>query len=459
MTKHTLHAGVEQVDITPPLGVEMCGYGPYEKRKCTQVLDPLYARALWLQSGDSDLLIIAADVCTIDRSTRDRITSALAQTPGIDPARVLIAASHTHSGPAMQPLIAWGKVEDSYLGTFVERVVRAARQAHADLQPATLGCARARVESVGINREHPTFGVLDPAAQLMRVNRTDGSALAIVYNYAAHPVTRYPFTSRLSADWPGLVNASLRERFDGAMPIFLQGCAGDINGHDVIFQRRDVERMQAISDSHTGEVARRVLQQITPALERIACEAASGLDARLRDIDLPLGTVDADEMRRLIDANAKAAEQLTLADLRPLHQRMLNETEEEVQWRQARYTVDYATRQLDVLNRTPATMPAPVQVMRIGEAAIVVWPAEVFVELGIELRQRSQTPMTFVNAYANRCVGYIPTSWAYESQGKATQFGVYPTTVTPRIWGELPFRADVADVLVNETLAMLNHSE
>ena len=47
-----LRAGAAKVNITPPMGVEMCGYGPYLKRQCTEVLDPLYANALWLEAND-----------------------------------------------------------------------------------------------------------------------------------------------------------------------------------------------------------------------------------------------------------------------------------------------------------------------------------------------------------------------------------------------------------------------
>jgi hypothetical protein len=50
----------------------MCGYGPYEKRVCTEVLDPLYARALWLEGPQGRLLLITADLCTIDASTRQQ---------------------------------------------------------------------------------------------------------------------------------------------------------------------------------------------------------------------------------------------------------------------------------------------------------------------------------------------------------------------------------------------------
>lgn len=76
--------------------------------------------------------------------------------------------------------------------------------------------------------------------------------------------------------------------------------------------------------------------------------------------------------------------------------------------------------------------------------------------MGLELRQRNPFPLTFVAGLANDNVGYIATPAAYESQGRLNEFGKYPTSLTPRLLGKLPYRSDVGQILVEETLRLLN---
>jgi neutral ceramidase len=447
-----LIAGAAEVNITPRMGVEMCGYGPNEKRVCTDVLDPLYARALWFENGDDAVLIISVDLCTVDRTIRDRAAAEISSRCGIPAQNVMVAASHTHSGPSAQMLIGWGERDPDYVACLPRMLVEAACGAKKNAQPASVGSCRQRVWNVGVNREQPELAPLDPAAQLMRVNRADGSPLAVVFNFGAHAVTRYPFTSRISADWPGLAASILRYELGGAIALFLQGPCGNINGSRVIFDRRDPESWQKVCDAQAGWTAMHFCEQVLPAVRRLQTRAEGVLRAELRTINLPCTKPDRGELERTVAANEKTADSMTLKALRPLHERIRNETEEEIAWRRARFEVDACRHQLNLLDEGKECVEAPLHLLRIGEAVIVGWPGEIFVELGLEVRQRSPHPLTFVSSVTNHCVGYVPTEAAYESQGRPNQFGVYPARMTPRIFGTLPLRRDVGRLLVEETV-------
>jgi len=451
-------AGVAEVDITPPTGLEMCGYGPYEKRLGMRVLDLLYARALWLSDGQRDAVILCVDLVGVTDVIHARVAEALATRTGLQRDALLIAASHTHSAPAILPLIAWGVPDEEYVESLCGWMIAAALNAHAARQPARIGFGHARVQGVGVNREHPRHGPTDPAAQLFRIDRADGTTLAVGYNYAAHPVTRWPYTDRISADWPGLVNGALRLAFRGAMPFFLQGCAGNINGHDVLFGRHDPAALHAAADANCGQIERHLVDQILPHLRSIEVSDRVEITGTSRIIDLPLATIDCQRHERCMAENAGRAEAMTYEQLAPLHERILRESEAERRWREARFQVDASRRQLALAQNPSRFMPVRVSVLRVGEAAFVAWPAEVFVELGIELRQRSEIPMTFPVTYANDLVGYIPTAWAFESQGRPNQFGLYPVDRTPLVWGQPPFTAEAPRRLVDHTVAMLRRT-
>ena len=440
------------------MGVELCGYGPYEKRLCTEVLDPLYARALSLRSGERHLLIISLDVVGIDLAMRDTAAAQIEHRCGVPAECILFAASHTHSGPSTSRLIGWGEQDPGYLASLPALLVRAAEGACRSAAPARLGACRQRITEVGMNREQPAVGPVDTAAQLMRVDDAEGGTLAALFNFGAHGVARYPFTSRISADWMGLAGAYIQAALGARSVLYLQGCQGNIDPHRTWLygQRDNAVLRQKVYDLLTGDVAKRLADQALPALRAVETRSEVPLRASWYWLDLPCLEPDPSALRQIIAAKGTLAERMTLAALRPLYQRLASETEEEKAWRRARYEVDAARMQLQLLEAGQRTVRAPVQIMQIGEAVLVAWPGEVFVELGIELRQRSPFPLTFVVGCANDTAGYFFTPAAAESQGRPNEHGKYPVSFTAGLYGRLPFRADVGRILVEETLHLLN---
>src|SRR5688572_32508103 len=93
-----LKAGVARVEITPSTFMTMYGYA---NRKCgpaNGTHDPLFAKVLVLESGDSRMALVTADLGSlVSANLRRDVASKL----GIPV--VLLAASHTHSAPAFLP--------------------------------------------------------------------------------------------------------------------------------------------------------------------------------------------------------------------------------------------------------------------------------------------------------------------------------------------------------------------
>lgn len=134
-TKSLVQAGVAEIDITPPMGIEMWGYGPYERRICTEVLDPLFARALWMESENVNLVIITVDLGSIDISTHNEVVKELYRSCRINESNILIAASHTHSGPASQKVTGWGECDPAYMENLPKMLVKAALDARKLCEP------------------------------------------------------------------------------------------------------------------------------------------------------------------------------------------------------------------------------------------------------------------------------------------------------------------------------------
>jgi hypothetical protein len=449
-------AGTGRSEITPPFGLEMCGYGPHLKRKCFEVRDPLFARALLLSDGQERALILTCDLIGLDEPICQAARKAISAEMGISPERIFIACSHTHSGPATMFTIAWGELDNPYINSLPGALLAAAKRADSGLREARIGFRRQRVEGVGRNRVLPEIGLLDPAAQLMRVDDLSGKPIAVVFNFGAHPVVRYPFTWRLSADWPGVCAREIARAFDGAEALFLLGPGGNINGHYVDFARDDVERRHSECDARVEETGLSLFRQIEPAIRELKCEDRLEIRSLSKRVVLPQEWHDPEDLKRYIEANRKLLEETGIKEGRDLRDIQTNEPPEHAKWRGLRFNVDWAAYRLKLIEaKTPCFRSVPVQALKLGSAAFVAWPGEIYVDLGIEVRQRSPIRMTFVASMAGGSIGYVATPAAYESQGRANQFGYYEAINASRLYGHFQYRPNVSRVLIEHTLQML----
>src|SRR5262249_28040424 len=156
---------------------------------------------------------------------------------------VLVTAIHTHSGP---PLIANSlpAPQDGAVST-VRKITDAIHQAFTHGVPVRLGVGYG-VAYIGHNRLRPerdgsvtwfeknwtgtSTSPVDPTVAVIRIDDMTGSSLAILANYACHPVIFGPDSSLFSADFPGVMTQMVEKTLGGqAICFFLQGAAGDIN--------------------------------------------------------------------------------------------------------------------------------------------------------------------------------------------------------------------------------------
>ncbi len=76
----------------------MGGYGAREG-KSVGIPDPLYAQVLYLSDTTSEILLIGLDLLAVDADFTQQLRSEISHLTGIDPAGILVACTHTHSGP------------------------------------------------------------------------------------------------------------------------------------------------------------------------------------------------------------------------------------------------------------------------------------------------------------------------------------------------------------------------
>jgi neutral ceramidase len=406
MSPNMLLLGRAELAITPPLGVSMAGY--YYDRKADDVYGDLYARALVLANGRERAAIVLCDLIGLGRDVTGPIRLEIERRAGIPAGSVLIACTHTHTGPLTADWPENGMQADpATMQVLSRRIADAAVLAVKRLQPVSAWAAHGRVEGVAFNRRYwmkdgslrtnPPFqspdivrpaGPLDPDLGLLFLRGFDGSPAALLTNYALHP--DQVGGTALGADYEGVMVALLKAVLGPECAVLCtNSCAGDINHFDM--SRSGPQYGMACAERSgralAGEAIHR-LSDLTP-LETPFLRAAS------RTLALPLRLPSPEEVEW---ARQYAGQPMTEFDQRGLD-------------------IVTADRILELHARGEAQVPAEISAVALGDMALVGLPGEIFSQLGIEIKKRSPFKHTFVIELCNDSIGYLPPRQVYEEGG------------------------------------------
>ncbi|MEE2659611.1 MAG: neutral/alkaline non-lysosomal ceramidase N-terminal domain-containing protein [Candidatus Latescibacterota bacterium] len=243
-----LQAGAVRVNITPEpvTGVLLSGYEARNDEPSLGLHDSLYARSLVLDDGATSVAVVSLDLIGINPG---RLPDLLQET-GVE--GWLLVATHNHAGPRVLDLSApytedrgWPP-EAPYLDRLESQLQEGVRRARARMRPARLAVGTGRVD-LAFNRRlvHDDGSVemiwgrnrtaripyppVDPEVGVIRVDALTDEPVAILVNYACHAVVLGGANRWISADFPGAMSAHLETAFPGAVALFLQGGAGDLD--------------------------------------------------------------------------------------------------------------------------------------------------------------------------------------------------------------------------------------
>lgn len=414
LAEPAFRAGAAAVDVTPekfPVVVN-CGFA---EATGTVAHDRLHARALVLDDGTTKLAIVIVDNCMMPREFLDAVKALVAAETKIPTDRQMIAATHTHTAPAVMGCL--GADPDPTYGPFLERqIVQAVRQAHANLAPARAGWAVVDAAPLTNNRqwilrsdkvradpfgnltvrsnmhpghEHPDFvgpsGPIDPWLSVLSVRTADGKPLATLSNFSMH----YFGTPAVSADYFGKVCANLEKRFadhKGFVAIHSQGTAGDLHWMDYAKPQANLG---------IDKYAEAVTVRIVAALEKV--EYKSDVSLAMAEAKLILGR-RVPNPERLAWANKLVGE---LKGAKPTKQ------------------ADIYAREA-VLLATEPKRELKLQAIRVGDLGIAAIPNEVFAITGLKIKAQSPLRTTFAVELANGSEGYIPPAEQHALGGYTT---------------------------------------
>ncbi len=382
-------ASVVKIDITPDKIQWLLGYGP---RQSTGVHDHLYHRIVVMDDGTTQFVLISTDICLFSPSVYDDVTQRIEKETGIKPLQIWWTATHTHAAPEVGPpglgVVFLGERFEhdhntEYSAWAESKLIEGVKEARAKLEPARLGVGwgmamaninrRARDEEgeafLGLNPDGPA----DRQIGLLRLQKADGSLLALIANYAMHGTVLGPENNIISGDAPGIVADYVEEKL-GAPMLYINGAAGNLAPIYTVYPNFE-----------TGH-----LSQFRVLLGDKILAAYQLMGPGTSDVHLALGEKSVETPRRT----------------------GLGWTPE-----LGNYTRTGTGGQAKVL--------LPIRFLRINDD-IAIWsaPVELFCEIAMHVRNLSPFPYTFYFGYSNGWLGYLPTKAEFA-------FGGYEPKTSP----------------------------
>jgi len=239
-----IEAGFQEIVITPPIGTTaLAGYGGL-KTFARGLNDDLLANCCVIKSNDDIVALVSIDVMGMLPETVARIRTLAHQlTNGTIPEEnMLIACTHTHSGPDLMGIFYPGEnlkshVDTTYVDVFIRLVAGAILGAFNDLQPVSVKASRTTVSGLAGNRREaaqlPPNPVaprtIDPEVEIVSFSSGD-KIRGIIVNFAAH-ATSFPTTKAMaiSADYIGAMRRELKKHLGDITCLYLNGACGDVN--------------------------------------------------------------------------------------------------------------------------------------------------------------------------------------------------------------------------------------
>lgn len=410
-------AGAARVKITPARPIWMSGYASRDHAAEGTLID-LWAKALVLESPQGErVALVSLDIVGIDRDTAQAVCRALREAHGLERRQIALATSHTHTGPVVgRTLMAMYFLDESnrqlvadYTAQLEGQIVSVVGDAIQGLAPARLAWGNGH-SSVAVNRrtnveaDVPRLreqgllkGPVDHDVPVLSVRNLDGRLTAVVFGYACHATVLG--TYEWSGDYPGFAQIELEKLHPDAVALFFAGCGGDQNP----LPRRTVE----LAQEHGRSLARSVESVLAGPMNTIDGELSSSYS----EVDIALDTLPTpDELKQQSsDSNKYVAQR-------------------------AKILLD----QLAAGQPLSPTYPFPIQLWRLGPS--LEWMflgGEVTVDYAIRIKHELGRETTWVAAYANDVMAYIPSrrvlkEGGYEGGGAMIYYGL-PTVWAPDV--------------------------
>jgi len=385
--------GAAREDITPVIGTMVYGYLP--NIASTSIRDPLQATAMAFHQGEETVMLFSVTVASFQNELSDELRKKIGETVNIPSEHVILAATHTHSGPNLAGVEGWGELDRVYVDTILlPALCKVAENAMNAMQPAEIAVSTVCSE-VGINRrqqlrdgrivlgQNPR-GCFDPEMTCIAIRNSENKkGIVNLIHYGCHG-TAAGIQTEISRDWSGHMVDRL-ETISGTMTAYLNGAEGDVGP-------------RLTNGTTTGDFQH---------VEEIGGIAASDAVRAYRS----LGVYKCGQLA--IHKGIVCIPRKPLPDLEKVKSKLeeYSNPEELTNVRRMEYLY-YASVVAEYENGCPeydTCMAYPQIIFSIGDIAFVPFPFEVFSEITMRLQEFSPIRYTLSLTNTNGYNSYLPT--------------------------------------------------
>ena len=402
----TFLAGAAEITITPPVGVEMAGYT--RAKPAQGVHDDLKAVAVVFDDRRQKSAICVADLIGVKPWLVEAVRTRVAYKTAIPPERIMVAATHTHSGPAIQ---SDNLLNQKWLRDLEDDLVHVLIEADIRHREARVGTAVGSVDGIGGNRRDPANGPVDRSVTVMRIDdAATGKIMAVLVNHTCHATTLDLHNLEISADYPGQTRTVIKDALpDRPVVMFLNGACGNINPGG--YSAEDSALGKPIPNrtfERAAEIGQTLGREAVRLVEAIRTAGPVDVQGGYHEVRLPVKDTR-------LPAEARQEVERAADRLAGLHKAGVSGQELD----RARLDLIYAQTHEGQAKRL-ATCPGrevatAVQGIAVHDCLFLGLPGEVFTELGSALKDASPFKHTCVVGYANDGMGYFPTVEALRS--------------------------------------------
>ncbi len=397
-------AAFSQIDITPDFQTELIGCFRADNRS-QGVLHRLFAQTVLFQKENETFCIIAIDNLGLTLKLSNIIRSSVASQLSTDISHVMLNFSHTHSAPEPTEYALNGK---RYFNFLCDKIIECVGIAKQNFLFCKIAWALTSAE-IGDNRRAGCSITDNRLGALMIADANSNKPIAIITRVAAHANVLMRQNLKISSDYFGPVREELQSFFECPI-VILQGAAGNLKPIDV----------SKICGGNLDDLHR---------ITSIFVNAAKQLKFTLNNIDDI--QMFSRSMTFISDIPSKeGAEKITANSVSVEAQEWLKACEE-----------------LRSKGEKIQSLDSEISFFKLNEGFFCGVADEIFCELALDVQDRTNNPLFFLNGYTNGCTSYLPSRSEWHKGG----YEVYHSNfIYYKYHGHvMPYREETADRIVD----------
>ena len=419
-------AGGHTVNITPPHPMPAYNGVVYSRGEGDS---DLLCHAVVFTDGNDIGAIVSLDITAISHANVLAIRELCELRTGIPAQNICIAANHNHYAPHAAGMFLYGvKPDPLYVDFLITQTVEAISEAKRKLRPARYVAGNARDPGFAFNRRlkrpdgtvvsifapnadpsFPATGPVDKEIGYVLFEDEDRKPISCFFSYAIHNISGG--IHHFHRDMGGRIGDVLRRELgvtDFATS-FLAGACGN-----VMEAERGVGRNGYLQDGGSYKETDGSKDGIDIAwsigegvADSILESYGKGFPQEIKDLRF------ASEVLEIPDRSLEESE-FCEDNCRSSGQAYLDKARNR-----------YGPEMIAIQDRGPTSCLVEISAISMGDVAIATNPAELFVEYGLEIKEKSPFGVTMISCLTNGYCGYVPTEAGFTEKGYETHRTVF----------------------------------